>query len=74
MLFWKIWAYNKYVPDNIYLLKVNNKNTKNISEICSKFTIKTPERHDWRCSDVFIINFERTSHFFSSISIVNFDK
>ena len=29
---------------NIYLLKVNNKNTRKGSEICSKLTIKTPER------------------------------
>ena len=29
---------------NIYLLKVNNRNTKKRCEICSKLTIKTPER------------------------------
>ena len=29
---------------NIYLLKVNNKNTRKGSEISSKLTIKTPER------------------------------
>ena len=28
----------------IYLLKVNNRNTKTRCEICSKLTIKTPER------------------------------
>ena len=28
----------------IYLLKVNNRKTRKISEICSKLTIKTPER------------------------------
>ena len=28
---------------SIYLLKVNNKNTKARCEICSKLTIKTPE-------------------------------
>ena len=28
----------------IYLLKVNNKNTRTRREICSKLTIKTPER------------------------------
>ena len=32
-------------PVNIYLLKVNNGNTIRICEICSKLTIKTPERH-----------------------------
>ena len=25
-------------------------------------TIKAPERHQWRCSSVFIVNFEHTSH------------
>ena len=31
-------------PANIYLCKVNNRNTKKRCEICSKLTIKTPER------------------------------
>ena len=31
-------------PTNIYLPKANNRNTRNICEICSKLTIKTPER------------------------------
>ena len=31
-------------PVGIYLLKVNNKNTRTRCEICSKLTIKTPER------------------------------
>ena len=31
-------------------------------EICSKLTIKTPQRRQWRLSDVFIINFEQISH------------
>ena len=46
----------------IYLLKVNNRNTRTSSEICSKLTMKTPERRQWRCSGVFIINFEHISH------------
>ena len=29
---------------NIYLFKVNNRSTRKRCEICSKFTIKTPER------------------------------
>ena len=28
----------------------------------------------WRCSDVFIINFEHISHLFSSVSIVEFEQ
>ena len=31
-------------PANIYLFKVNNTNTRKKCEICSKLTIKTPER------------------------------
>ena len=45
-------------PANIYLFKVNNKNTRERCEICSKLTIKTPVRRHWRRSRVFIVNFE----------------
>ena len=31
------------IPAGIYLLKVNNRNTRTRCEICSKLTIKTPE-------------------------------
>ena len=34
----------KASPAGIYLLKVNNRNTRTRCEICSKLTIKTPER------------------------------
>ena len=30
-------------------------------DIFSKLTIKTPERRDWRCSDVLIVDFEDIS-------------
>ena len=38
-------------PAGIYLLKVNNRNTRTRCEICSKLTIKTPERRleSFRC-------------------------
>ena len=29
---------------NIYLFKVNNRNSRKRSEVCSKLTIKTPDR------------------------------
>ena len=35
---------------DIYLLKVNNGNTRIRCEICIKVTIKTPERCQWRRS------------------------
>ena len=34
---------NGFSPVGIYLLKVNNRNTRTRCEICSKLTIKTPE-------------------------------
>ena len=42
-----------------YLL---NGNTTAICEICSKLTIKTPERCQWRPSSVFIVNFQEILH------------
>ena len=42
------------------MLKVNNRNTKTRCEICSKLTIKTPERRYFiPYSSVFIVNFEK---------------
>ena len=50
------------IPVGIYLLKVNNRNTRTRCKICSELTIKTPERRHWRRSGVFIVNFEHISH------------
>ena len=36
------------IPVGIYLLKVNNRNTRTRCEICSKLTINTTERRHWR--------------------------
>ena len=49
-------------PAGIYLFKVNNRNTRTRCEICSKLTINTLERRQWRRSGVFIVNFEHISH------------
>ena len=32
------------LPPNIYFFKVNNRNNRKTCEVCSKLTIKTPER------------------------------
>ena len=40
-----------------YLFKVNNRKTRTRCEICSKLTIKTPERRLIPCSSVSIVNF-----------------
>ena len=44
------------------MFKDNRRNTRTRCEICSKSTIKTPERRQWRRSGVFIVNFEHISH------------
>ena len=44
-----------------YLLKVKNRNTRTRCKICSKLTIKTPERCQWHRSGVLIVNFEHVS-------------
>ena len=49
-------------PTGIYLLKVNDRNTRTRCEICLKLAIKTPERRQWYRSGVFIVNFEHISH------------
>ena len=43
-------------------------------EICSKLTIKTPERSHGRLFGVFIVNFVHNCTFFSSASIVDFEQ
>ena len=50
-----------FLPAWIYLFKVNYENTSTMRNIYSMLTIKAPERH-WRCSGVFIVNFEHVSH------------
>ena len=55
------WLHYNF-PTNNYLFKVINKNKRAWCNICPKLTIKTSERRQWRCSDVFIVNFEHISH------------
>ena len=45
--------------------------TRKWCEICSKLTIKTPERRYWHRSGVFIVTFEHISKPGSSVFIVN---
>ena len=58
------WVYSifGYFPAGIYLLKVNDRNSRTRCEICSKLTIKIPERRQWRRSGIFIVNFEHILH------------
>ena len=50
-----------YLSGN-YMFKVNNRNTRIRFGICSKFTIKIPERRQWPRSGVFIVNLEHISN------------
>ena len=49
-------------PAGNYMPKANNRNTRTRSEICSKLTIKTPERRQWHYSGIFIANPEHIPH------------
>ena len=60
-------------PAYIYF-KVNNGNTRKRWEISSKLTIKTPERHHWRRSGFFIVNFEHISHLFQVFLLLTLNK
>ena len=42
--YFKAMFTGKNIPTNIYLFKVNNRNIGKRCEICSRLTIKTPER------------------------------
>ena len=48
-------------PVGNYMFRVK-RNTRTRCEICSKLTIKAPERHHFRCFGVFIVNFKYISH------------
>ena len=59
---------------NIYLFKVNNRNTRKRCETCSKLTIKTPERCHSSRSVVFIVNFDHISHLLLLLLLLNLNK
>ena len=58
----------KSISVNIY-----NRNIRKRCEICSKLTVKAPERRQWRRrhSSVFTINFKHITHLFCSVSFAN---
>ena len=76
----KLWekktAFSSYSA-GICLLKVNNEITVTISKICSKLTIKTPERYHWCRAGVFHVitaNFEQISHIVLVFTLLNLKK
>ena len=56
-------------PANIYLFKVNNRNTRKRYEISSKLIIKAPERRHWLYCQLWTFFTP-----FSSVSIVEFEQ
>ena len=44
---------------DIYLFKVNHSNTRTMCEVCSKSTLKKPERRHY---GVIVVNFEQIFH------------
>ena len=51
---------------DINIIPTNNRSTRKRCGIFSKLIVKLPEqRRLWRCSGVFIVNFERISHHFT---------
>ena len=47
-----------FIPAGNCMFKANNRSTRTWCEICSKLTIKTPERRQWFRSGVFTVNFK----------------
>ena len=57
---WGLFTYTTNPAGN-YMLKVNYRKTRTRCGICSKLTIKIPERRQWCRSGIFIVNFEHIS-------------
>ena len=52
---------------------MNNRNIRKSCKICSKLTIKIPERLHLCSSGKFIVNFEHVSQLFSNVSVLDFE-
>ena len=76
-LFYKYWSFsNLFKPLSTFLYSyvrfkfhkfnlnpaANYRNRRKRHEICSKLTIKIPERHHWHRSGIFIVNSKHISH------------
>ena len=55
------------------MLKVNSRNTRARCEICSKLTIKIPERSQCRRFTIIVVNFNKFQ-ISSSVLIINFEQ
>ena len=54
--------FGKAIPAGIYLLRVNNRNTRTSLKYIQNLTIKTQKRRQRRRSGVFIVNFKHISY------------
>ena len=61
-------------PANIELFKNNNRKTRKRCEICSKLTIKTPQRCKCRRSGISFVNFEHISQLFLVVLLLTLNK
>ena len=43
-------------------------------QTCSKLNIKTSERLQWRCPDVFVVNFEHNSHLVQGLLLLTLNR
>ena len=68
------YCIKKDTPHGIYFLNINNGSTRKIREICSKLTIKSPERRhltSFWCLFLFTLN---KFHIFFGVYIAALDK
>ena len=61
------------LPAYKYILKVNNTKARRKWEICSKLTIKTPERLHWSRPGAFNVNSEHISHLFLVLLVLTYN-
>ena len=57
-----------------YLFKVNSGKTGTMREICSKLTMKTPERRQYRRFGVLIVNLKQISHMVLMFPLLTLNK
>ena len=57
-----------------YMLKVNNRNTRKSCEMGSKLPLKITKRRYWRCSGIFIVNFEPILQIFLVFLLLAFNR
>ena len=55
---------------NIYLFKINNRNTRRRCETCLKLTLEIRERRQLYRSGVLIVSFQHISHLFLELLLL----